>query len=106
MSRGALGEGAEIGDPRKRAYAAQIMGQAFATAYNAIVVNREKVDRVADVLVEKQEIFGNDLLRLLDDQKFVKPDIDWTDEASWPKFVWSKAPEQPRGDNPGQMRAQ
>jgi ATP-dependent Zn protease len=94
MSANGLADGQHVGDPRKRAYVAQILGQAFATAYNAVMVNREKVDNVANALVDKQEIFGDDLLRLLDGQRFVKPEIDWTDEASWPKFAWSKTPDE------------
>jgi ATP-dependent Zn protease len=90
-----------LGDARKRSYAAQIMGQAFATAYNAAIANREALDRVADALVEKQEIVGDDLVRLLDAQHLVKPEIDWTDEASWPTMVWSKSREERDGESNG-----
>ena len=77
-------------DPRKRMYAAQLIGQAFVTAYNLIETNRDKIENVADAVIEKKEIYGDDLVRLLDSQHFVKPEIDWTDEKSWPKIlVWS-----------------
>ena len=76
-----------IPDPRKKMYAAQIVGQAFVTAYNLIRLNKEKVQLLADQVVAKKEIYGNDLINLLDAQKFVKPEIDWTDEVYWPKIM-------------------
>jgi len=79
-----------LGDPRKRMYAAQFIGEAFATAYNLVEANKDKVERVAEEVIDKREIYGDDLVRLLDAQGFVKPEIDWTDEKSWPKIVnWS-----------------
>jgi cell division protease FtsH len=73
-------------DAFKRQAAAQIVGQAFVTAYNFIKLNENKVERIAEVLLEKQEIFGDELTNLLDAQKFEKPDIDWTKEESWPQM--------------------
>ncbi|HVU76774.1 MAG TPA: AAA family ATPase [Gaiellaceae bacterium] len=77
-------------DPRKRSYAAQMLGESFVTAYNAMVVNKEAVDRIAEAVFEKQEIYGDELVSLLDGQHLVTPTIDWTDEASWPKIDWSR----------------
>ena len=71
-------------------YAAQFIGEAFVTAYNLILTNKEKIERVADAMLEEKEIYGDDLVRLLDDQHLRRPEIDWTDEASWPKIMnWS-----------------
>jgi ATP-dependent Zn protease len=75
-------------DPRKRAYAGQFIGQAFVTAYNLIRINKDKVEAVADAVMEQKEIYGDDLVRLLDAQNFVKPEIDWTDPVSWPPLAW------------------
>jgi ATP-dependent Zn protease len=75
-----------LGDPYKRRIAAQTLGLALATAVNFIAANREKVDHLADTLVEKREIYGDDLLRELDESHFVKPEIDWAREESWPKI--------------------
>jgi hypothetical protein len=45
-------------------------------------------------VVEQKEIYGDDLVRLLDQQGFVKPEIDWTNEETWPQIVpWSPDPE-------------
>jgi ATP-dependent Zn protease len=84
-----------LGDPRKRAYAAQLIGQAFVTAYNLVRLNKDKIERVADAVIEQREIYGDDLVRLLNEQNFVKPEIDWTDEEIWPHLVsWSPDPEE------------
>ena len=42
-------------------------------------------------MIEQKEIYGDDLVRLLDAQDFVKPEIDWTDEEAWPKIVSGRA---------------
>jgi ATP-dependent Zn protease len=83
--------GAVLNDPRKRAYAAQFIGQAFVTAYNLIQVNRAKIETVANTVMAKREIYGDDLVRLLDAQNFQRPEIDWTAEETWPNLMnWSK----------------
>jgi hypothetical protein len=74
-----------LGDPFKRAIAAQFLGQAFATAYVFIRHNREAVDKIAQAVIEKQEIYGNELNELLDSAQLQEPSIDWTQEDSWPK---------------------
>ena len=86
---------AVLSDPRKRAYAAQFLGQAFVTAYNLVRENRDKVERVANEVIEKKEIYGDDLVSLLDAQAFKTPEIDWTAEETWPKMEWSR-PDEPK----------
>ena len=75
-----------LGDPFKRAQAAQMMGQAFVTAHNFIEHNREAVEKVADAVIEKQELFGDELIRLLDSVKLEKPTLDLAKEETWPKL--------------------
>jgi cell division protease FtsH len=75
-----------LGDPYKRRIASQTLGMALATAVNFIAANRDKVERLADTLVEKREIYGDDLLHQLDGSHFVKPEIDWAKEESWPRI--------------------
>ena len=77
---------AVLRDPFKRAAAAQIIGQAFVTAHNFIEHNRESVEKVADAVIEKQELYGDELVRLLDSVRLEKPEIDLTKEESWPKL--------------------
>ncbi len=85
-----------LNDMRKRMYAAQFIGQAFVTAYNLIEQNKPQIENVANVVIAKKEIYGDDLIRLLDDQRFKAPEIDWTDENAWPKLMnWSKIDDRP-----------
>ncbi|HET7571967.1 MAG TPA: AAA family ATPase [Gaiellaceae bacterium] len=73
-------------DPYKRKAAAQILGQAFVTAYVFVLENKDRVDRLAEVLYERRELYGDELLRVLDSQQFTKPEIDWSSEEIWPRI--------------------
>ena len=75
-----------LGDPYKRTLAAQILGQAYVIAYNFIVANKEAVDRVAAKLVDEREIYGDELLDLLDGQSLTRPTLDYTKDETWPKM--------------------
>jgi cell division protease FtsH len=74
-----------LGDPAKRRAAAQILGQAYLTAVCCIRENREAVARVADALVERKELFGDEVVELLDAAAPHAPRIDVLDEDIWPK---------------------
>ncbi len=88
-----------LSDPRKRAFAAQFIGEAFVTAYNLMLVNKEQIETVANEILKEREIYGDDLINLLDGQNFRRPEIDWTDENCWPKFMnWSKFDPKSRGE--------
>ena len=71
-------------DRDKRALAAQVLGQAYVHAYNLVLHNKDAVSRIADRLVERREVFGDELLRMLDDARLVKPDVDLSREDAWP----------------------
>jgi ATP-dependent Zn protease len=73
-------------DPSKRAAAAQILGQAYVIAENFIAANKDAVERIADELVDRQEIYGDELGRLLDAQNLRRPEIDWSKEDVWPRI--------------------
>jgi ATP-dependent Zn protease len=73
-------------DPYKRAAAAQILGQAYVTAENFIEANRDAVERIAEAVIDKGELYGDDLIGLLDRQDLKKPEIDWTKEETWPRI--------------------
>jgi ATP-dependent Zn protease len=78
-----------LSDPAKRALAAQILGQAYVAAHNLVVHNREAVEQIAETLVEKREMFGDELLDLLTDAMITVPKVDLNDEASWPPLNFS-----------------
>jgi hypothetical protein len=75
-----------IGDPFKREISAAILGQAFVTAYNFIRENRAEVEHLADVLVEKRELYGDELIETLDSRQFRKPVIDYSKDETWPQM--------------------
>jgi ATP-dependent Zn protease len=73
-------------DRSKQMLAAQILGQAYATAENFVLANKDAVERIAQAVIDKGELYGDDLVRLLDQQNLKKPEIDWTKEESWPQI--------------------
>jgi cell division protease FtsH len=76
--------GAVLGDRDKRAIVGQIVGQAYVAAYNLILHNREAVEHIADVLNARRELFGDELLSLLDESKITIPEVDLSEESAWP----------------------
>jgi ATP-dependent Zn protease len=74
-----------LGDPDKRRMAAQLLGQAYVAAYNLVLHNKDAVERIADALVEKRELFGDELLELLDGQQLQLPELDYAKESTWPR---------------------
>jgi ATP-dependent Zn protease len=77
--------GAVLSDPMKRANAAQIIGQAYVLAYNFVQQNRDKVEQVAETLIERREMHGDEVVELLDEVGLIEPTIDLTEERVWPK---------------------
>jgi hypothetical protein len=75
-----------LADRDKRELAAQILGQAYVSAYNLVRLNREAVEKIADELVERREVFGDELVAILDGVGLEKPEVDLSQEDSWPKM--------------------
>jgi ATP-dependent Zn protease len=73
-------------DPFKNAVAAQILGQAYVMAVNLVATNRAAVEAIATRLAEKRELYGDELVELLDAQDLVAPQLDYTKEETWPKM--------------------
>jgi ATP-dependent Zn protease len=73
-----------LGDQEKRKLVAGLLGQAFVVAYNTVRHNREGTERVADELVRRRELYGNEVVELLESAHLAKPEIDVLDEATWP----------------------
>src|SRR4051794_1356489 len=73
-------------DGFKRRAAARIIGQAYITAVCMIRHNREQVARIADTLVERKELYGDEVVDLLNAAALEAPPIDITDETIWPKL--------------------
>jgi hypothetical protein len=73
-----------LGDRNKRAICGQLVGQAYVAAHNLILTNREAVEQIADVLTARRELFGDELLDLLEGAKLTIPEVDLSEESSWP----------------------
>jgi ATP-dependent Zn protease len=73
-----------LGDRDKRALAAQLLGQAYVTAYALISHNKKAVEQIADALIEKKELFGDELVEILESAKLKIPKIDLTQAKAWP----------------------
>jgi cell division protease FtsH len=73
-----------LGDPSKRAMAAQMLGQAYMQAHHLVLANKGAVEHVADELVERREIHGDEVVNLLDRLELRVPQVDVTEEEAWP----------------------
>ena len=95
---------AALSDPSKRRAGAQIIGQAYVVAHNLATTNRDALDKIAGVLMEKKEIFGDELMDLLDSVGIRIPELDYGDEAIWPApffaIASSRSPQQPPKELP------
>jgi ATP-dependent Zn protease len=76
--------GTVLGDSDKRALVGQLVGQAYVAAHNLILANRDAVETIADVLAARRELFGDELLELLESAKLKIPEVDLSEESSWP----------------------
>jgi ATP-dependent Zn protease len=75
---------AVLSDHDKRAIAAQLIGQAYVAAHHLVVANRDAVAQIADVLTARRELFGDELLDLLEGAKLTIPEVDLSEESAWP----------------------
>jgi ATP-dependent Zn protease len=75
-----------FGDRDKRAMAAQLLGQAYVAAHQLVEHNKAAVERVADTLIERRELHGDEILGLLNSVELEIPDADPMKEESWPKL--------------------
>jgi cell division protease FtsH len=75
---------AVLGDPTKKRFAAQIIGQAYVNAYQLILQNQDAVGKIADHLVARKELYGDELIELLNSVDLKEPTIDLGKEETWP----------------------
>ena len=73
-----------LGDRGKRSGAAQLIGQAYVTAYSLMAANREAIEQIADTLVSRREMHGDEVVDLLEQVGLTRPEIDVRDDATWP----------------------
>jgi ATP-dependent Zn protease len=68
----------------KRAAVAQLLGQAYVTAYTLIAQNREALEKIADTLVDRKEMHGDEVVDLLSSVGLQRPEINLLDDSTWP----------------------
>ncbi|HWD65057.1 MAG TPA: AAA family ATPase [Solirubrobacteraceae bacterium] len=73
-----------LSKPAKRRAAAILLGQAYVYAYSLMATNRDKIEEIADALVEHKEMHGDEVVDLLDSVDLTRPQIDLEDERTWP----------------------
>jgi ATP-dependent Zn protease len=73
-----------LGDPDKRKNAAEILGQAYIRAYNTLAQNREGAEYITKVVMDKRELYGDEVVRLLNESNLKQPEYDLLDEKAWP----------------------
>jgi ATP-dependent Zn protease len=84
---GMLGDnplGAILSDRNKYQAAAQILGQAYVTAYALMVSNRPAIEQIADTLIDRKEMHGDEVVDLLNSVGLQRPDIDLMNDRTWP----------------------
>jgi ATP-dependent Zn protease len=90
MSMGSMMSGDPIGailaDPEKRKTAALILGQAYVAAFNCVDQNRRQVEQIAEELIERKEMHGDEVVDMLERVGIRKPEIDYMDPKAWPKI--------------------
>ena len=77
---------ASLKDPQKRKLVAGLVGQSFVIAWNTVRENRDGTEYVAEKLIDAGELYGDDVVELLDSARLRKPTIDVLDENAWPKI--------------------
>ncbi len=75
---------AVLGDATKRRAAAQILGQAYVTAYALMSENQAGVQQIAESLIDRKELHGDEVTDLLAGVGLQRPDIDLMDDRTWP----------------------
>jgi cell division protease FtsH len=76
---------AVLRDEEKRRAAAQLLGQAYVSAYALMAANRPALEQIAQALITRKEIYGDEVTALLDSVNLKRPELDLMDDSTWPK---------------------
>ena len=74
-----------LGDRGKRSAAAQLLGQAYVTAYALMAANRDGDRADRRHARGAREMHGDEVVDLLDSVGLVRPEIDMRDDRTWPR---------------------
>ena len=73
-----------LNDRDKRRSVAVLLGQAYVTAYVTVTMNRSRVEQIAEELIRRREMHGDEVVELLDSVGLDRPQVDLLDERTWP----------------------
>ncbi len=62
-------DAAVLGDRDKRQSAAQLLGQAYLTAYATVDGEPDRVEKVAEALIKRKEMHGDEVVDLLEQRR-------------------------------------
>jgi ATP-dependent Zn protease len=75
---------ATLGDRDKRRTVAILLGQAYVTAYVTVAANKQQVEKIAEELIQRREMHGDEVVELLESVGLTRPHVDLLDEKTWP----------------------
>jgi ATP-dependent Zn protease len=76
--------GGTLNDRDKRKAVAALLGQAYVTAYVTVAANKAQVEKIAEELIQRREMHGDEVVELLDSVNLVRPKVDLLEEKTWP----------------------
>jgi ATP-dependent Zn protease len=75
---------AVLSDREKHRAAAVVLGQAYVTAYSTMALNKARIELIAETLMERKELHGDEVVDLLEGVGLMRPHIDLADDRTWP----------------------
>jgi ATP-dependent Zn protease len=76
--------GGTLSDRDKRKAVAALLGQAYVTAYVTVAANKQQVEKIAEELIQRREMHGDEVVELLESVGLARPSVDLLDEKTWP----------------------
>jgi ATP-dependent Zn protease len=70
----------------KRQMAARLVGHAYLVTYKFAEQNRDAISRVADELVERRELNGDEITELMNSLHMKPAVVDYLEERTWPRL--------------------
>ena len=76
--------GGTLNDRDKRRAVATLLGQAYVAAYATVAANKPQVEKIAEELIQRREMHGDEVVELLDSVGLSRPTVDLLEERTWP----------------------
>jgi cell division protease FtsH len=86
LNRASADVGQVFSSNAKTKTAAQILGQAYFIAYQTMCQNKPAIEKVANTLIERKEMYGDEVVDCLERAGIQRPTIDYLDPKAWPKI--------------------